>query len=93
MKGLKKSKKQEVKTIYIYIKRKARAHATYGAAYAGTKDLGKTTVWDMILRDRVYEVPINSKYDNVKEQQQVCGIFFWQQNRIGDESNKQWTKC
>ena len=48
---------------YIYKNELDKACFARHAAYANSKDLAKGTVSDRILKDRGYEIALNSKHD------------------------------
>ena len=52
---------------YIYKNELDKAYFVHDAAYSDSKDLAKRTVLDKILKDRAYEIAINPKYDEIKE--------------------------
>ena len=53
---------------YIYIKELDKACFALDAAFSDSKDLGKRTILGNVLKDRVYEIAINLKYDGcIKE--------------------------
>ena len=47
----------------LYREELDKACFAYNAAYSDSKDLAKRTISDKILKDRVYEIAINPKYD------------------------------
>ena len=51
----------------IYKNELDKAYFVHDAAYSDSKDLAKRTVLDKILKDRAYEIAINPKYDEIKE--------------------------
>ena len=48
---------------YIYKNELDKACFPHDAAYSGSQDLAKRTILDKILKDKAYEIAINSKYD------------------------------
>ena len=48
---------------YIYKNKFTKAYFAHDAAYSDSKDLAKRTIPDQILKDRAYELAINTKYD------------------------------
>ena len=53
---------------YIYIKELDKTCFALDAAFSDSKDLGKRTILGNVLKDRVYEIAINLKYDGcIKE--------------------------
>ena len=48
---------------HIYTHELNKVCFAHDAAYSDSKDLAKRTISDKILKDRVYEIAINPKYD------------------------------
>ena len=49
-------------------KKVCRTLSYFDATFSDSKDLGKRTILDKVLKDRVYEIAINPKYDGyIKE--------------------------
>ena len=63
-----KTFKETVDFNYIFKKEMDEACFAHYAAYSDSKDLGKETISDKILKDRAYEIPINSKYNGYQRE-------------------------
>ena len=62
------------------------ARYTHDAKYADSKDLAKGAILEKILKDKAYEIAINSKYDGY--QRRLISMMyrvFRLENRFGNE--------
>ena len=73
----------------LYRNESDKACFAHDAAYSDSKDLTKKIISDKILKDRVYEIAWNWKYDGYKELWQVWSINCLIRNMIGSDSDKQ----
>ena len=78
---------------HIYKNDLEKAWFAHNAAYANTIDFTKRTISDKILKDRTYEIAINSKYDEYqRELENMVYKFFDKKNRIRNNKQKE-IKC
>ena len=62
---------------YIYKNQLDKACFALDAAYSDSKELARKTISDNILKDRAYEIAINSKYDGYQRRlASMVHIFF-----------------
>ena len=62
---------------YIYKNQLYKACFALDAAYSDSKELARKTISDNILKDRAYEIAINSKYDGYQRRlASMVHIFF-----------------
>ena len=74
---------------YIYKNELDKAGFGHYAAYADSKDLAKGTISDKILKDRAYEIPLNSKDDGYQRGLASMVFNIWWENKINHSSKKQ----